>query len=221
MTEDDDRDQRGAHCRPIDGVTRRTALQLGATLGPALLMPAAPALALAKAAGTVGFLKGDAAAEGNGQRRVLLMKENVFVDDLVTTGKETRLMLQLGARTTLKLGGDARLRIESYLLDQGGEFELANGALQFERTGKPASSDLKIRSAYGVIAVRGTRFFAGPSKGVFGVLVGSGRVEVTSGGRTVSVGAQQGTDIVRPGAAPSTPKPWGNARIREALASIR
>ena len=175
----------------------------------------------ADAAGDATFVKGEAYGEQSGVRRKLAVGAKVFVGDLLSTGPEARLFLNLGKNTTLKLGGGAQVRIDRYLIDAGGEFNLISGPIQFERTVKSPNPDLKFRSVYGLIAVRGTRFFAGPSKGVFGVLVGHGRVEVTGGGRSVLVGAQQGTDFARIGARPSPVKTWGGARVQEALASVR
>ena len=172
-------------------------------------------------AGQVEFLKGGATALGNGDLRELAERKPVFIGDVVKTQVKSRMGLRLGARTTLKLGENAQVRIDKYVVDAGGEIDLVEGAIQFERTGPPAKDELKFRSSYGLIAVRGTRFFAGPSRGVFGVLVGSGHVAVTSGGQTVLVGPQQGTDIAAPGAPPSPVKAWGYPRIKEALQSVR
>jgi hypothetical protein len=68
--------------------------------------------------------------------------------------------------------------------------------------------------------VRGTRVFAGPSAGVFGVFVERGAVAVTAGGRQVTLREGQGSDIRRPGDAPTPPRPWGEPRIRAALDSV-
>ena len=45
-------------------------------------------------------------------------------------------------------------------------------------------------------------------------------VEVTGGGVTRQVGRGQGVDIASPGAVPSEVAQWGEARIREAYASV-
>jgi hypothetical protein len=54
---------------------------------------------------------------------------------------------------------------------------------------------LRVRSPYGLMAVRGTTFFAGPSNDVFGVFVARGVVAVTGGGRTVVLRLGLGTNI--------------------------
>lgn len=172
-------------------------------------------------AGAVETVKGPASAAAGGESRTLAPQSSVYVGDMVKTGEKARLSMRLGKRTTMRLGEQAQVKIDRYIMDAGGEIELGQGALQFERKGPKSPEPLNIRSAYGLIAVRGTRFFAGPSRGAFGVLVGEGKVEVSSGGKTVIVGPQQGTDIAAPGAPPSDPKAWGYERIREALKTVR
>jgi hypothetical protein len=78
-----------------------------------------------------------------------------------------------------------------------------------------------VRSPFGLIAVRGTRFFAGPSDDVFGVFVARGVVTVVGQYTAVEVREGLGTDIVRPGAEPTPPHPWGAARIERALALVQ
>jgi ferric-dicitrate binding protein FerR (iron transport regulator) len=79
---------------------------------------------------------------------------------------------------------------------------------------------MQIQTSFGLIAVRGTRFFAGQSAGVFGVFVERGRVAVSAAGTEVLVRAGQGTNIAHPGDAPTPAAPWGGARIRAALESV-
>ncbi len=171
-------------------------------------------------AGNVISLRGEASAETAGQRRALSVGAGVDVGDLVSTGAESRLALDLGNRTTLRLGANTRIKIDRFMIGAGGDFELMDGVIMYEHKGsKPQPS--QFRSPYGLIAVRGTRFYAGPSKGVFGVLVGSGQVEVTAGGQTVVVGPQYGTDIATPGAAPTAPGEWKYPRVKAMIDSVK
>ena len=80
--------------------------------------------------------------------------------------------------------------------------------------------DLRLRSPFGTIALRGTRVFAGPSKGVFGVFVERGIVDFTAGGVTVRLSAGEGSDVRRPGDKPTPPSRWGSERALDALASV-
>jgi ferric-dicitrate binding protein FerR (iron transport regulator) len=119
------------------------------------------------------------------------------------------------------MGEQARLTIDRVLMNAGGEITLGSGAMTFERPAEARPAPVRIRSPYALIAVRGTRFFAGPSNGVFGVFVEKGRVQVSGGGRSVTLRAGQGTDIRAPGGRPTAPRQWGRARIEAAYTSVR
>ena len=92
------------------------------------------------------------------------------------------------------------------------------GAVLLDKT--PSKGPTKLRGAFGLITVRGTRVFAGPSKGVIGVFVAHGVVDLTSGGATVTLHDGEGSDVAYRGAKPTPPKMWGAARVDAALASV-
>lgn len=179
-----------------------------------------PAMAAEKV-GAVSSLAGQASAVGAAGQRDLAPGADVFLADVIKTTIGTRAELKLGQRTRLMLGGSTELRIVRYLVDAGGDIDLLAGAIEFERTGKPASSELRVRSAYGLIGVRGTKFFAGRSDGVFGVFVSSGAVSFSGGGRTVVIQSGEGSGIREPGAQPSTPGKWAPDRVQSALRRVR
>ena len=154
------------------------------------------------------------------KRRPLKRISPIFVSDQTRILPYSRVELRLGETTKIRLGERARLNIDRFLMNTGGEITLDAGAMLFEkRDGRP--TPVEIRSSYGLIAVRGTRFFAGPSNKVFGVFVEEGTVTVTAGGRRVVLRAGEGTDIRSPGMRPTAPKRWGEPRIRAAYASVR
>lgn len=202
-----------------NGVLCRRSFAAAAVMALALA-----ALRVAKAQNTepVGLIedvKGEGFAEAGVARRVLERDSTVFIADLVGTGAASRLTIHLGQHTRLRLGERVRIIIDHYLVDAGGEFRLESGAMLFDRpSGQP--SPIQIRSPFGLIAVRGTRFFAGPSAGVFGVFVERGTVSVTAAGREVVLLMGQGTDIPLPGDKPKTARRWGEPRIRDARASV-
>jgi hypothetical protein len=195
----------------------RRALLCGA--GAALLTPISALAQSPQPAGAVSDVRGEAFAIAQTERRKLERSAEVFVEELIGTGAQSRLAVQLGRETMLRLGEATRMKIDKYIIQAGGEISLESGAVLFDRT-NPSPEPMQIRSPFGLIAVRGTRFFAGPSNNTFGVFVERGRVDVSAAGRRVTVRAGQGTDIARPGAPPTRPKAWGQPRIRAALASV-
>jgi ferric-dicitrate binding protein FerR (iron transport regulator) len=210
QTEDRDRDR---------GVDRRLLLAACATA----LLPVAPGIAHAESAGAAGAvedLRGEAFAEARAVRRVLTQAAPLYVGDNVGTGAQSRLTVQLGRDTRLRLGEQTRITIDRFLVNAGGEITLRSGPVLFDRPAGAPPAPMQIRSPFGLIAVRGTRFFAGPSRGVFGVFVERGSVAVSAAGRRVVLAVGEGTDIARPGAAPTPPAKWGQPRIDAALASV-
>ncbi len=171
-------------------------------------------------AGDVAAIKGEALAVIAEKRRTLAQGAAVFVDEVITTGATSRLTLNLGRNTTIKLGEGVRMRIDRHMVNAGGAFDLQNGAVLFDRGAGAPKGDTALRSPYGLLAVRGTKFFAGPSNGVFGVFVVRGRVDVTGAGKTVRLTAGLGTNIAKPGDAPTKAAAWKAPRVKAALQSV-
>jgi ferric-dicitrate binding protein FerR (iron transport regulator) len=200
---------------------RSTAVSRRALLGAAAACLAPiPALDAATAAGLVETMVGQGFAESAAVRRDLLPRSNIFVGDLVGTGTQSRLTLRLGVATQLKLGAEARIRIDQFIANAGGVLELQGGTMLFDGAAQ-TGRNISVRSPFALIAVRGTRFFAGPSNDVFGVFAARGRVRVTAAGRSVVLAQGMGTNIAYPGAPPTDPAKWGESRIQRALASVQ
>lgn len=144
----------------------------------------------------------------------------VFIGDAVGTGVQSALAMLLGAATEVRLGAEARLRIDRFLVNAGGVLMLERGGMLYDHKGDGGPSDVTVRGPFGLVAVRGTRFFAGPSNGVFGVFVERGTVTVVGAYTAVQVTSGLGTNIASPGAEPTPPAPWGKARIESAMASV-
>jgi len=185
----------------------------------ALSAPAGQAFAR-ELAGRVEEVRGEAFAEVQQERRQLENTSPVFLADEVSTAAASRLAIHLGTDTTVRLGELARLTIDRTIENVGGDLTLSSGPLLFDRTVGAQPRPLRIRSSFGLIAVRGTRFFAGPSAGVFGVFVERGEVAVQAAGQEVVLRAGEGTNIAHPGDAPTAPSPWGQPRINAALESV-
>ena len=196
---------------------RRWLLRRGA-LALSFIVALGPARAVERV-GSVEDVTGEAFAELESGRRTLDRAAPVFLSEEVVTGVASRLGMRLGRDTTVRLGEQARLKIDRFLVDAGGEMTLRSGPLLFD--GQPRRAGVQIRSPFALIAVRGTRFFAGPSNDRFGVFVVRGSVAVISAGQQVILRGGEGTDIASPGAPPTPVKRWAPERVRAALASVR
>lgn len=199
-------------------VGRRRVLGL---IGAASLAAFAPRAveAAEQPIGTVEDVTGKAYARLT-DTRLLTAQEVILLGDFVWTTAAARARLGLEGGTTVNLGPKARLKIDRFVAEAGGSLTLGDGAVVIDRPGDLPKIDLTVRSTYGLIGVRGTRFFAGPSRGRFGVFVEHGTVTVSSGGLIRRVGPGEGVDIRAPQEEPGPVTRWGQARIDEALASV-
>jgi hypothetical protein len=193
---------------------RRTVL---AGLGSTLAIAVIPAHAAPLRAGEVETTQGECFARSGAARRTLAPDADVFVGDAVGTGSASSLALLLAKVTTVRLGPEAQLRIDRFLMNAGGVLTLEKGAVLYDHDTKDGPDAMAVRSPFGLIAVRGTRFFAGPSNGVFGVFVERGEVFVVGVSTAVTVTAGMGTNIATPGAEPTLPVVWGKPRITAAM----
>jgi hypothetical protein len=211
----------------MDGVrgTRMLAGRRVVLAGVAALSSSAAALvsgaAIAQpgAAGHVEEVRGEVTAESRSQRRVLFAQADVFVGDDVATADSSRAAMLLGRDTSLRLGANARVRIDRFIINAGGVLTLEAGPILLDKGHANPGSTIRVRGAFGLITIRGTRVFVGPGPRGVGIFVVDGIIDVASGGTAFVLQTGEGTDIA-PGAQPTQPAVWGEARIRAALASV-
>jgi ferric-dicitrate binding protein FerR (iron transport regulator) len=192
---------------------------IGVMLGAAAVVAVGPAAAAVRVGAVIdvtgqGFARLD-------RVRTLQPEGMLLLGDLVWTASRshTALGLDMGAR--IDLGPGAQLVLDAFVAQSQGDLVLNAGAMIFDRDEDLPKVDVTVRSQYGLISVRGTQFFAGPSRGVFGIFVARGAVRVNAGGARVRLTAGEGVDIAAPGDAPSDVIQWGAERIAEAYASVR
>jgi hypothetical protein len=178
------------------------------------------AASAAQQAGEVESSRGECYAQTAAARRALAPAAELFIGDTVGTGEQSALSLHLGTTTQVKLGAVARLRIDRFVVNAGGVLVLESGGMVYDHDPKADQGNVAVRVPFGLVAVRGTRFFAGPSNGVFGVFVERGEVMVVGVNTAVTVTSGFGSDLSHAGAEPTTPHQWAAARIASAFASV-
>ena len=194
---------------------RRALLAAPAVLIWPRLLRAAPA-----PVGTTVSVAGQALLSGAGGQVPLRAADPLALGDRVETGPDGRAALELFHRSHIHLGAGASFTIDRFAIDQGGQVTLGQGAMVFDRADDLPPLDLTVATGFARIGVRGTRFFAGPSKGVFAVFVQRGKVELRGGGKRRSLGPGEGADFARLGGPPGEVVHWGEARIAAAFASV-
>lgn len=205
------------------GLTRREALGLAGALTLAQALPAWAADEI----GEVIDAKGEVMKTQNDIETAIRTGAPLINNDLIATGQKSFASMQLGADTKILMGENTEVLLDSFLAEQGGTIELVSGDMVFDRPEGTPKIDLTIRTTFGQIGVRGTKFFTGRSRGNFAVFVEHGLVEVKSGKTTRKVGAGQGVDIATDaktrslfGGDMSETKKWGKGRIEEAYKSV-
>ena len=181
---------------------------------------ATPGFAATATAGEVESARGECYARTAATRRTLAPAAAIFIGEAVGTGPQSALGLHLGTATEVKLGPEAELRIDRFVVNAGGVLMLERGAMVYDHDPKDGPGDVTVRAPFGLVAVRGTRFFAGPSNGVFSVFVERGEVMVVGVNTAVTLTSGLGTDIPSVGAEPTTPHLWAAARIAAAMGSV-
>jgi hypothetical protein len=195
---------------------RRTVL----TAAPTAAVFARAAAGAAMTAGQVQEVRGQVTAELASQRRVLVPRADVFHGDDVATAENSRAAMLLGSETTLRLGANAKIKIDRFIVNAGGVLTLEGGPLLLDKAPGDPSAAVQVRGSFGLITIRGTRVFIGPSQGVIGIFVVHGLIDVASGGLDFVLQTGEGTNISGPGAMPTPPSVWGEGRVRAALASV-
>lgn len=146
-------------------------------------------------------------------------QDDLHEGDQIATGADSFAMLELFTQTRINLGPDSRFGIDRFVADLGGEITIG-GAMVFDRPDDLPKLDLTLRNTFAQIGVRGTRFFAGPSKGVFSVFVDRGVVQIAAGGQTVELRAGEGVEVAVAGGPPGAVAQWKPARINDAFAGV-
>ena len=179
------------------------------------------------AIGTVTRLEGQAQALLGGGAVTLVVGTTIFMNEKLTTGSKTRLELTFADGTKLTVGDNASVTVDRFLYKPrslGNAFDAAvTGPFRFisgklDKTGGSTSS---IKTAFAVVAIRGTNFWGGPIDGHAGVVLFSGSVTVTNASGSVELTKPgQGTNIIGRNAPPSAVTMWPKEKVARALATV-
>lgn len=193
----------------------------------ALILLARPALAQRRPqVGDVLAVTGRALAHFESEPpRALAPAAPVLLEDTLATDPESRLACRLATGIEMRLGGGATLKLDRLALRgprRGVLLRSLSGPLAFDRPAAASAVPVALDLPWARIAVRGTRFFAGPLEQVQAVFCARGAVTVARGGWRIRLGPGEGVDIPRADAPPAPPpvRRWGAARIAAAFALV-
>ncbi len=168
--------------------------------------------------GNTTRVEGHVEAEQGGTARPLALADPVYVEDTVATAAAARADLLFPSGLTLQLAAETRIALRDLGAAAGFAFDLGEGAILIDKPPETSAEPLVIDSVFGQVAVRGTRFFVGPSRGAFAVFVERGSVAFTAGGGTAILAAGEGVTIAAPGDPPGKVSTWSAARVDEVMA---
>ncbi|PZR00749.1 MAG: hypothetical protein DI533_09515 [Cereibacter sphaeroides] len=164
-------------------------------------------------------------AQGGGSTRYLSARAPIYMAETLQSHARARLEATLQDDTRITMGENAVIRVEDFLFakgEKGGRLSLQvlDGAVRFVGGGiETNGGEIKVRTPFASVGVRGTDFWAGPLDGAFAVFVVSGAVTVSNAGRTVHLSQGDGTTIATTTSQPQDVVAWGRPKIDRALAT--
>src|SRR3954465_2391814 len=100
--------------------------------------------------GKVDKVRGIATAETKVDKRILSPDAGIYDGDAISTAAMSRVEMRLGRDTTLRLGENARIKIDRFLIDAGGEITLDNGALLLGKDPNSGARPVRVRGTFGL-----------------------------------------------------------------------
>ena len=201
--------------------TRRTTLAIA---GSGLLVLAGGPAAAQNGIGRVARRTGETAALRGLAIVPLAPGDDVFVDDIVRTGPESRLVISCTDGLQIAIGPATELAVRSFLQGSGpsGRLEVVLGLLQgimrLIGGGTSAGQTIEVDTRTAIASVRSTEWLLESTAKGTGVLSIAGEVTVLAlASGEVVLRPGQGTDVPA-GGPPKPPATWGEARRRDAIA---
>lgn len=178
------------------------------------------------AIGTVLLMEGTATVERHGNyAKQIKVDQPVFINDVIETNAESKLLILFIDDTQFTLGAKARMAIDEYIFDNTKEskarFSVMRGAFVFVSglMTKIKKPDVEIHTAYGSAGIRGTKLWCGElEQRNFGVFVEEGLVTFKTEKGQTEISPGFGTQITSIEDNPTAPQKWDAEMIDSAFA---
>ena len=181
-------------------------------------------------AGSVMQMRGAAYADHQDSSDNLHRGMTVRVGDRIVTGRNARVSLKMSDGAVLTLGADTEFVIGFYSYSKkkqqgSATLELVRGAFRAVTgaIGKLKGRDFKVKTAAGVIGIRGTDFWGGFhfSEALDVALLGGDGIYIeNAAGRIEITNAGEGTTVQNADTAPSAPIRWSEEKLNAAKRSV-
>jgi hypothetical protein len=142
-----------------DAMSGRTRLaQAQPAQAPA---PAQPAATTDEPIGNVATLTGRATVTRNNTATPLKLQDDIFLNDVLQTSADSTLGVTFNDATTFNLTANARITVDNYVYEDGGQqnaalFDVAKGTVAFVAAAVAKTGDMKISTPTATLGIRGT-----------------------------------------------------------------
>ena len=201
-------------------------IRLSALVFAAALSFAATMAAASEEIGQVSRVQNESYALADDGERRLAAGDAIHLGERVITGPDARIEIVFVDETSLTLGANAVMQMDTLVFDGTGgtmALDMLSGAFAFTTglIGKNDPENVVVATPVSTIGIRGTTFWGGPIDDAYGVLILDGAIVVTTrGGAVVLDDVGEGTSIASPDAAPGEVKLWPEDKTARAFATI-
>ena len=167
-------------------------------------------------------------ASGDGTAIIARADDPVYLNDVVQSGPDARVLILLLDDSRFTLGANSRLRVDQYLYND--EDPLVNRAAYSVLQGtflyvsgliaKRDNPDIRIVTPYGSAGIRGTTLWGGMVDDEYGVFVDDGEITFETNRGRIRLTKGEGTTIRNANAIPERPKLWAEPKVTRAKATI-
>lgn len=111
--------------------------------------------------GNVATLTGSASVIRNQNTLPLKLKDDIYLNDVVITFKDSALGITFNDETTFNLTANASIKIDNYVYEDGGKqnsalFDVTKGTVAFVASAVAKTGDMKITTPTATLGIRGT-----------------------------------------------------------------
>lgn len=177
--------------------------------------------------GQVARLAGSASAVLEGETRQLAGEAEIYFQDLLKTGAESRLSIEFSDASVLTLGENASVLVDEFVYEPGASdsaltLDSLQGAFLFKGAASETAEQrsFNINTRFGTLGIRGTQVWGGPIDGSYGVLVIEGSVSVGNAAGEVMLNAGEGTMLSASDIPPTEVKQWPDEKVERAFATV-
>jgi hypothetical protein len=111
--------------------------------------------------GNVATLTGSATVTRNNTATPLKLQDDIYLNDVLQTSANSTLGVTFNDATTFNLTANARITVDNYVYDDGGQqnaalFDVAKGTVAFVAAAVAKTGDMKISTPTATLGIRGT-----------------------------------------------------------------